>query len=56
MRESSFDGVFKIVDVVASGFAAIAVIDPGMCVLMHEQRHANGCEIGVAFIAIAVAP
>jgi hypothetical protein len=56
VRERGFDGVLKIVNVIASGFAAIAIIDPGMSVLMHEQRHPNGGEIGVAFIAITVAP
>lgn len=56
VRESGFDRVLKIVNVIASGFAAIAIIDPGMGVLMHEQRHPNGGEVGVAFITITVAP
>ncbi len=56
MRESGFDGVFKIVNAIAPGFSAIAIIDPGMCVLMHEERHPNGCEISVAFIAITITP
>ena len=56
MRESGFDGVFKIVNMIASGFAPIAIIDPGVCVLMHKQRHANSCEIRVAFIAITISP
>ena len=56
MRESGFDGVFKVVNVIASGLAPIAIIDPGMRVLMHEQRHPNGSEIRVAFIAITISP
>jgi len=56
VRERGLDGVLKIVNAVASGLAAIAKIDPGMGVLMHEQRHPDGCEIAVAFIAITVAP
>ena len=56
MREGGFDRVLKIVNMIAPDFAAIAIIDPGMSVLVHEQRHPDGGEIGVAFIAITVAP
>ena len=56
MGQSGVYGILKIVDVVASGFAAIAIIDPGVCVLMHEQRDANSCEVGEAFVSVAVPP
>jgi hypothetical protein len=56
VRESGFDGVVKIVNVIATGFAPIAIVDPGVRVLMHEERHANSCEIRVAFITITITP
>ncbi len=56
MSERGGDGVLEVVDTVASVFATIAIIDPGVRVLMHEQRHTDGREIAVAFVAITIAP
>ena len=56
MGERRGDGVFEVIDAVATVFPAVAIVDPRVCVLMHEQRHANGREITVAFVAITIAP
>jgi len=56
VRQRCSDGVLKVVDTVTAVFAAIAVVDPCMCVLVHEQRHANGREVCVTLITITVTP
>jgi hypothetical protein len=56
MSERRSDGVFEIVDVVAAIFAAVAIVDPGVRVLMHEERHADRGEVSLAFVTITIAP
>ena len=56
MCERGGNGVLKVVDAVAAGFAPVAVVDPRVRVLMHEQRYADGGEVTVAFITITIAP
>src|SRR5688572_19366786 len=50
------DGILKIVDLVASDFAPITKVDPGMRILVHEKRYTNRCVKAVASIAIAISP
>lgn len=56
MRVRGGNGVLKVVDAVTAIFAPVAVIDPGVRVLMHEQRHADRGVINVAFVTITIAP
>jgi hypothetical protein len=56
MRERRLNRVLKIVDAVASDLPAIAIVDPGVRILMHEQRHADRGEISVTFVTIPVPP
>lgn len=56
MRERGGDGVLEVVDAIAFRLAAIAIVDPGVPILVHEQWHANSREITVTFVAIAIAP
>ena len=56
MRQRGGDGVLKVVDVVAAIFATVAIVDPGVRVLMYEERHTDGREVAVAFVTVAIAP
>ena len=56
MRERGGNGVLEIVDAVTAVFAAVAVVDPRVGVLMHEERHADRGEVSVTFVAITIAP
>src|SRR6266436_1133552 len=41
---------------VAGSFSTLAVINPGVRILMHEEGHPDSGEVCVAFVAIAIAP
>lgn len=56
MRQRGRDGILKVVDAVAAIFTTIAIVDPGVRVLVHKQRHADRREVAVAFVTIAIAP
>ena len=56
MRERGGDGVFKVINAVAAIFAPVAEVDPGVRVLMHEQRHADRGEVSVTFVTVTIAP
>ena len=56
MRQRRGDGVLKVVDVVPAVFTTITIVDPRVCVLMHEQRHADRREVSLVFVAITIAP
>ena len=56
MGERGGNGVLKVVDAIAAVLASIAIVDPGVRVLMHEQRNADRGEVSVAVIAITIAP
>ena len=56
MRERGGDGVFEIINAVSAVFAAVAIVDPRVCVLMHEQWHADGRVVSVPFVAVTIAP
>ena len=56
MRKRGGDGVLKVVDAVAAILATVTKVDPRVGVLVHEERHADGREVGVSFVTITIAP
>lgn len=56
MRKRGGNGVLKVIDAVAAIFAPVAVVDPRVRVLVHEQRHANRGEVTLTFVTITIAP